>query len=64
MAQQLINGFNPKLLKKTKQEIMRRYHPDKHSQTPHMEELTDEFIGEINEICRVANKIHEMLTEK
>jgi hypothetical protein len=23
--------FNPKLVKKTQQEIMRRYHPDKHA---------------------------------
>jgi hypothetical protein len=34
---------------------MRRYHPDKH------QNQNAEFIAEINEICRVTNKIYEAI---
>jgi hypothetical protein len=59
--QVIIHGlFNPKLLKKAKQEVMRRYHPDKHSQQ-HLEALSEQFVDDINEICCVANKVYEGL---
>jgi DnaJ-class molecular chaperone len=46
-------------VKKAQQEIMRRYHPDKHSQHSNNEA----FMNEINEICRITNKIFEAISE-
>jgi hypothetical protein len=51
--------FNPKLVKKTQQEIMRRYHPDKHASQCNNEG----FMNDINEICRVTNKIFEAISD-
>ncbi|CDW75769.1 UNKNOWN [Stylonychia lemnae] len=55
---------NKKLMKKVKQEIMRRYHPDKHNQVINNDnqqsiESSNKLVEEINEICRIANIIYE-----
>eukprot|EP00347_Sterkiella_histriomuscorum_P017545 403348930 len=58
---------NKKLMKKVKQEIMRRYHPDKHQQYQDQSIEHQSSTGlsslqiteEINEICRINNFIYE-----
>ena len=38
---------------------MRRYHPDKHAN----QTSNEGFINDINEICRVTNKIFEAISD-
>ena len=53
-------------MRKAKQEVMRRYHPDKHQQVYPEEEKykLSMFIDSINEICRITNRVVEAITAK